>query len=212
MNKLLKGNTMKKGTILFILLIILSFNPKCSENQNLIKNKNQENKAIEIPKLAFKLLADSSVDPCSICAKKLIKQAFAILNRKFSANRKIIGNSSYYFVKTDECGPNEFILSSYKSREPYKPKEAESELLFPMLVFRFHTDKINLIGIQKENFTQSKYSMLMNKKSSSAEFQGEIKIIEYQYGDGPTYNYYKKKNQVQIHCKVLKLEKISTRI
>lgn len=191
---------------ILISLMIISNHINCNKNENLVKDGFKENQSIQVPKLALKLLVDSSVDPCPICAEKLKKQAFSILTNEFQINRKFVGNGTNKFVRTDECGLNEFVLTSYKKREIYKPENAESEMLFPLLVFKFYTDDINLIGIHRKNYTQKKFSMLMNEASKGTNFHGEIEIIEYKYGDGPTYNYFKKKNQVQVHCRILKLE------
>jgi hypothetical protein len=32
-----------------------------------------------------------------------------------------------------------------------------------------------------------------------------LEIVEFKYGDGPTYNYYPTGNQLQIHCRILSL-------
>ncbi len=198
---------MKRIIALGIFLFSLVFINCVKEQYKKELHETEIDEATEIPRLAFKLLIDSTLDPCPICVKKLEAEAFSILNRKYRIGRTIKGDELCRFTRIKECGPNEFVLSTYMKREPYFSAKDKSERQFPLLVFRFYTKSNRLVGISGDAFTEGKYSRIINSSPHGSLLKGEIEIIRYQYGDGPTYNYFPKKNQLLVHCRILVLEK-----
>ena len=198
---------MKKTIIIFLTLLLFIYLAGCPQRKNISKSDlaNKED-SFEIPRMAFKLLIDSTIDPCPICAKKVKDKAFSILNRYFKPGTLIKGNKICSFIRTNECDPNEFVLSCYKTRETYIHPKDKREKYFPLLVFKFHTVKNHLIGISKDKFTDKELARKINKSKLGSLFKGEIEIIKFSYGDGLSFNYFKKKNRVQVHCKILSLE------
>ena len=189
-----------------ILLLILSTAVLSLCGNEQYKTESALGRAFEIPRLAFKLIADSTIDPCPICVKKTQKQAFSRLNRKFIPGEIIIGNELCGFMRTEECGPNEFVLSCYKKRETYISQKDKPAIQFPLLIFRFHSKTKYLIGISRNDFTMDKYASLIKNSSFGSLLKGKIQIINYKFGDGISYNYFRKKNQVQVQCKILELK------
>ena len=163
--------------------------------------------ALEIPGDAFELLMESAEDPCSLCSAKLKRKAFAILERKFYPGKEIVGDKKCCFVRTSECGKNEFVLSCYEKRESFENEEKEQRH-YPRLTFIFHTKAYHYVGISEDDFSDDYFSKVYYNNSSHVRYEGRIKIITYKYGDKQTFNYYLKKNQIQIHCKVLELKKV----
>jgi len=191
---------MNKRIFIFSLLLLALF--ACGE----VQHKSEDNNSIEIPKIAFRLIVESTVDPCSICARKKMDEAVSILVRKYDVDKKIKSNESCGFTRAAECGKNEFVLSCYKQREPYFVPGDGSEKLLPLLVFRFHTLKEHLVGIAESDYTPENFSDTINTKNLNLTFYGDIEIINFKYGDGPSFNYYKEKNQVVVNCKVILLK------
>ncbi len=191
---------MKKIIILFLITSIFS---TCGKE--FFKTDTETDEATEIPRLAFKMLIDSELDSCPMCAKKTQTEALSILNRKYKVGRTLRGTELCGFNRIKECGPNEFVLSCYNKRELYVSPRDKIRRYFPMLIFRFHTENKNLKGIAKDDFTDERFSRLIKGNKRGAVFNGEIQIIGYQYGDGPAYNYFSKKNQIQVHCRILNL-------
>lgn len=181
---------------IFILVFILI---ECGEVQVIKKDSN----LIEVPRMAFKLIVESEVDPCSICARKKMDEAVSMLVRKYEVGKIIKIDKSCGFTRAAECGKNEFVLSCYKQREPYVVPGDGSEKLFPLLVFRFHTPKEHLVGIAESDYTPENYSDTINSMDLNSTSYSDIEIIYFKYGDGPSFNYYKEKNQVVVNCKVI---------
>lgn len=179
-----------RGLILLTALLIFS----CTEAQQ----KKEGDRAIEVPWTALKLIAESAVDPCKICSKMKLSEATAILVRKYEVGRIIKSTPSCAFIRTDECGENEFVLSCYKKREPYTVPGGAGEVFFPLLVFRFHTVENHLEGISRNDFTPERISAVINE-SIEKIFRGEGRVIMYEKGDGPSFNIYEDKNRVVVN-------------
>ena len=96
---------MKKGLSLLTLLVIVSSG---------IAGETEHPAAIELPKEAFELLAESASDPCSLCAVETRERAFKILNAAFKPGKILMSNNLCRFMRTDACGENE--LGNSKKR------------------------------------------------------------------------------------------------
>lgn len=163
--------------------------------------------SFEIPWAAFKLLADSTVETCPLCVTQDRRKAFAILSKEFMVGRRITGDSACGFVKTKECGANEIMLACYKGREFYRDVPEKGKAYFPLLKFKSHTDGDHLVGIQKEDYTDSSVAAMLAGATPDEDFEGEITIIPFAYGDGPAYKYNATENTLVVQCKIIRLNK-----
>lgn len=162
-----------------------------------------ENESFEPPRLVLKLIIDSYSEKCRICAKKTRNRAFKILNQYFYKGRIIQSRSDCSFIKTYINRNNELLPECYKTREIYRNTPEKGVEEFPLITFKFHTKKNHLIGILQKDYTHQKFEDIYRKSTYKDRFFIKIKIIYYKYGDGPTCNYFRDKNQLQVHCKIL---------
>ena len=174
---------MKKGLSILLLLAIASL---------VFAGEAETPAALDLPDEAFRLLAESASDPCSICAKETREQAFQLLNSAFIPGRILKSNHLCQFMRTDACGENELVLTCYLTSSP-------------LLTFRFHTTEKHLVGICTTDFTEKRFASEYCSGTTGTRFEGALEIIEYRYGDGPSYNYYCAGNNIQVHCKILGL-------
>ena len=177
---------MKKGLSVLTFLVIVSSG---------IAGETEQPAAIELPMEAFELLAESTSDPCSICAVETREKAFKILNVTFKPGKILRSNNLCRFMRTDACEENELILTC----NPAPP---------PFLTFRFHTTEKHLVGVSTPDFTEEKFARKYRGAAIGVLFEGAIEIVKYRYGDGPAYNYYIIGNHIQVHCKVLDLKRV----
>lgn len=188
-----------------IILLISIFTVSCAESQKTDIPVIPEEKEIEVPEMALKLIVDSIVDPCSTCRNKYRHQAINILNREFMPLRIIRSEGTCPFTRIQECGTNEFVLSCYKERKSYTPPQEPAPKLFPLIIFKIHTKNDHMIGIPGTDYTDEKYVSVINSKTPNSVFKGRIQLLKYSYGDGPAFNIIEEKNQVIIHCRILEL-------
>jgi len=161
----------------------------------------------EVPRLALKHLADSTVDPCPVCVEKLKKRAFRALDTGFSAGTVVSFDDACPLVKTEDCGKNELVPACSRVREEYRGRE-EQLLRFPLVLFRFHTRAYNLVGIGDKDYSSDTDGKLIEKQKTGSSFKGKLRIISYEYGDGASFNYSAQRNVVIIHCRLLDIKKI----
>jgi hypothetical protein len=152
---------------------------------------------------AFHLLAESSVDPCAICSKETRGKAFQMLNRELLPGR-IFKTSTDCLLLRSTSNENDLAPVCYPAGAPVKTREGEGQL--PRVAFRFHTSAKHLVGIAEKDFTGEQVAVGHLSAPSGTLFSGVLEIVEYKYGDGPTYNYYPTTNQVQVHCRLLDLK------
>jgi len=157
------------------------------------------------------LLAQGAQEDCSICGKKKREEAYRTLNSEFKPGLVIKSNPNCYFVKDTACDTNELLTTSCKQSMIGNLDLEENKILFPRVVFRFHTKKDHLVGINENLFTSNTFASIYSKALNNAPINTELEIIEYKYGDGITYNYYLKENKLQIHCKLLRFQIIETK-
>ncbi len=191
--------------ILYILIILntLIWTQNCSQNSQVIEKKDDN--YFEIPKMALKLLADNTIEPCRICVDKNKKKAFAALELEFTPGRIIAADKQFFITHSSECMENEMLLSSYTERERYIAEAEKTELYFPLIVFAFHTVEKHLVGIDKEDYTDTIIAQKINKIGKNSLLKGKIKIIRFDYGDGSSFVYSQKENVIKINCKVIGL-------
>lgn len=176
---------MKK--ILFILVLIVLM-PICGYGV-----------AFEFPQDVFRLLAETTVEPCSICVRQKLDRAFKILDAAFAPGKVMEFGSDCRLVKTGgglkpACYPTETSMKSLKEGE-----------IPPQVVFEFYTDEKQLVGITANDLTDGKIAGQYRKAEIGSAFVGRIKLVPYKYGDGPAYNYFPGTNRLVFHCQVLDL-------
>jgi hypothetical protein len=158
---------------------------------------------------ALQALTESSKDPCPICARQTKKKAFKIISTELRANRVLSSNHLCRFIRTTEFSVNELSLTCYPpfSGRVKEPTQDQGTVEFPLLTFRFHTPEQYLIGIAEKNFTPRVLGDQYHSLPPGTIFDGKLELIRYEYGDGPTYNYYPKRNHLEVHCRLLDLKK-----
>jgi hypothetical protein len=77
------------------------------------------------------------------------------------------------------------------------------------VVMRFHTADQRLIGVSKDDYTDEKTAEVFNSAPAGTRFTGSVVLIDYPYGDGPTYNYHVKTNRLHIHCRIQTLHRLN---
>jgi hypothetical protein len=180
--------TMMRIPVMFILTMALAIH--CSH-------------ALGLPDDALGLLAEASVDPCSICVKQKLARAFKIMNDRFIPGGVMETDEACRLVKTVSGDDNELSLSCYPSDALITSIKEDEQL--PQVVFRFYTPQKRLVGISKTDYTDNSTEDLFHASKPGTVFTGQIKLIMYKYGDGPTYNYFYETNKLLIHCRVLQL-------
>lgn len=158
---------------------------------------------------ALTLLAESSVDPCPICSKETRSKAFRMLNAELLPGRVVKTSAACLLVSaTTSSSESELAPSCYPAGAPVKKKEGEGEARLPRVTFRFHTTGRHLVGVAASDFTVEDLVADYRSAPAGTSFSGVLEIVEFKYGDGPTYNYYPTGNQLQIHCRFLSLSPI----
>jgi len=189
-----------KKIILSLIVVIMIVSPGTS-----LKKASP----LEIPMLALKALGESRVDECQYCVENLEKSAFRILNRYFVPGRVFLfeeKESSGLLLKSDVCEPGELLPSLYTKREKGKNSEGVS-FEFPLVVFYFHTVAHHHAGIARKVFTHDTIDLMYSGKNKTMgrAFTGRIRLIDYPYGNGKSFIYFRKRNILQVHCRVEKL-------
>ncbi len=177
-----------------VLCLLLLFVTACSA----VTEKPQRPSRIDLPTEAFELLNQSASDPCSICSKQMREKAFKVLNARFRPGMIVESSSHCQFMRSDLCGENELVLTCYPTA-------------VPLLTFKFHTAENHLVGISSTDFTERRFTNQYHTGPTGTVFEGVLRIVEYEYGDGPGYNYYPLRNHLQIHCRILDIKPVNTK-
>lgn len=183
-----------------ICILAVLFISACATEQE----QKKIHSCVEIPYLSLKLLAESTIDPCSICAKKLKRQAFSIIDEQFQPGRVLVFYADCAMLTTEQCDKNEFMISSYTGGE-YITAEDGAKVAFPTLVFKFHTESNHLVGIKRPDYTEKSVANTFNSFKKNEDFTGKVVIIPYEYGDGAAANYFSESNTLVIHVKLVSL-------
>jgi hypothetical protein len=158
---------------------------------------------------ALTLLAASSVDSCPICSKQTRSKAFQTLNDELTPGRILTTSAGCLLTRvTPSSGASELAPSCYPAGAPVKKTDGEGEARLPRVTFRFHTASRHLVGVAGSDFTVDDVVADYHSAPPGTNFSGVLEIIEFRYGDGPTYNYFPTGNHLQIHCRFLSLTAI----
>lgn len=167
--------------------------------------KTDASGSYEPPIMALKLFADARIDKCPICAENLLKKGISLFSREFPPGRKFAAGTSCGFEVLGDEKRNELVLSCMKKRAFYKKDEGGNELFFPLIVFRYHTEGQQMVGIDRAYLTSRENREIILKKERNSGFRGSILIVPYRYGDGRTFIFEKKENRLVVHCKILEV-------
>lgn len=149
---------------------------------------------------ALLLLNESSLETCSICAEQKKRKAFGLLDEALPPGAIIAGDQRCVFTRAAGPGRNEILLAC-DARPDQGPRTP--------VILRFHTPAQHLIGVSKEDYTEEKTAAEFNSAPPGSRFKGSVVLIDYPYGDGPTYNYHVKTNQLHIHCRIQSLQRLN---
>lgn len=149
--------------------------------------------AAGLPMEAFDLLTRSTVDSCAICAGETRRAAFRLLDDHYRPGMT---------VRSDSANP----LTSDAPRENHLVLAAQSTDTL-VLTFRFHTADNHLVGISEADRTDEALAVRCNTAPDGTLFVGVLQIVEFAYGDGPTYLYHPSRNHLEVQCKLLEIDR-----
>lgn len=159
---------------------------------------------VDIPLAAMRLIAESLLDTCPVCAEQNRKKAYTMLEKDYVQGMELFPPPDCAFIKTKDCGPTEFVPACYASRMPYDGPGGKKGAL-PLLVFRFHTAGEHLVGIDPRDFTTEAMASVFNRIRQDTPFDASIKVVAYRYGDGAAFNYSQSENRLTVHCSVIRM-------
>ncbi len=140
-----------------------------------------------VPSAALDLLARAVTETCPICAKGLRENAVALLAQALVPGRAVRFGPDCPLVPTSALGPLEYSASC---RE-------EADTMWPTVVFRVHTQKNHLVGVEEKDYTAS------GLLPGAAGFVGQARITCFAYGDGPGFSYFPDSHVLMIHLALL---------
>ncbi|MFY9167852.1 MAG: hypothetical protein WBM23_14445 [Desulfomonilia bacterium] len=161
--------------------------------------------AHDLPEEPLVLLTEAAEDPCSICAEQKRRKAFRILNEHFVPGREIRGGETCRMTKPD--GEDALVLTCYPS--PSLKDSLDDSGNATQVVFSIYTPQNRLVGIPESGYTAHDIYDLYRTSPAGTIFEGRIRLIEYAYGDGPTFNYFRQTNRLQFHCSIVELKPVT---
>lgn len=154
-----------------------------------------------VPSEALALLAQSKLEGCSSCARKLRNKAFQILDAALRPGLVVSEPSGCSWARPNDLDKSGLVLTCYPALFS-SGKDAGTVTAYPELIFQYHTRDKHLAGVDSEYYTEPDALKLLYASPLGTVFSGTIKIIPYPYGDGPCYNYESSFNRLVIHCQV----------
>lgn len=148
--------------------------------------------AADVPPEAKELLAESEADSCSICAREKRERAFRILEERFPPGAIVASDDDNLF-RVLPGGENELFLGDGAADHP-------------LLVYRFHTASTHLVGIAPEDLTDPSTASVLLAAPEDAAFRGMLRVIPYEYGDGPSFLHSAAKGRVVVMCRILAMD------
>ncbi len=154
---------------------------------------------------ALRMLAESRIDPCPICQKKLQRQALGQITKYIFPDRKIIFNTSCSLIKTQQTKDNELMLNTgYDSEIIINGKETN----LPYITLKFYTHENHIVGIDEKNYTSKEIQNIYKNLLYNKPVEAEVIIIPYKYSDFTSVMYLPERNALIIHCKIIRLQQI----
>ena len=160
-------------------------------------------RALDLPEDALRMIAETTTDPCPICVQRKLEEAFAVLAAKFQPGLVLETDGACRLMKTGPedvfrlsltCHPSAGLLQALA--EGQKP---------PDVAFVFYTSEKRLVGISEGDHTEGRIMDVFRGSPPGTVFEGQLKLISYRYGDGPSFNYLPTSNGLLIHCTILRL-------
>lgn len=161
--------------------------------------------AHDLPEEPLVLLTEAAEDPCSICAEQKRRQAFKILDEYFVPGREIGGSETCRMMKPDR--ENALVLTCYPSASLRDSLDHSGKAT--QVVFTIYTPENRLVGIPESGYTGKAVYDLYRASPAGTVFEGRIRFIEYAYGDGLTFNYFRQENRLQFHCVAVELKPVA---
>ncbi|MGQ9843275.1 MAG: hypothetical protein ACUVRK_06880 [Spirochaetota bacterium] len=177
------------GIIFFTLFLIYSYAHEC----------------ISIPFVPLRMLAESSIDPCPICQKKLQKQALSQIAKDIFPYRKLNFTASCNLIKTEKTNNNELLLAPNYDTNVVINGIATN---LPSIIFRFYTHKQHIIGIDEKDFTSEEIVHIYSNLLDNKPVRAEVIAIPFKYSDFPSIMYISERNALIINCKITSLQQI----
>lgn len=148
----------------------------------------------------LQILSGIADETCGICVKQQLKNAFGMLNIELKTGKIISTSTTCLFEKSERSGVNELNASCYSNDAACTN--------YPLLSFRFHTREVKLVGISLSDLTEKEISSEYEAYPDGL-FEGNVRIIKFQYGDGDSFDYFENTHHLLIHCKILKLKRVT---
>lgn len=154
---------------------------------------------------ALRMLAESRIDPCPICQKKLQKQALGQITKDIFPDRKIIFNISCSLMKTQQTKDNELLLlTSYDTKIMINGTETN----LPYIIFKFYIHENHIVGIDEKDYSSKEIQNIYKNLSYNVPVEAEVVAISYKYSDFASVIYLPERNALIIHCKIIRLQQI----
>ncbi len=160
---------------------------------------------VTIPFNALRMLAESRIDPCPICQKKLQKQALAIITKEVYPGKKIIFTTPCNLMKNQQTKDNELILiTGYDTKVIINGTETN----LPYIIFKFYTHENHIVGIDEKDYSSKEIQNIYKVLLDSKPVEAEVIAIAYKYSDFASAMYIPERNALIIHCKIVQLKQI----
>lgn len=164
--------------------------------------------SIDIPLMAFKILAESTVEKCPTCVYTMQKQAFKMIDAVFVPGKTIASGKEFTFIRNDTCEYGELLISTYKERIPISEEPGKEGPYLPLMTFNFHTGRHHLAGVKSQHFSPDTIDTVYGEPDDGKvrHFSGKIVLIPSNYGNGKAFIYFVKTNKIQVQCLVTELK------
>ncbi|MFH2100080.1 MAG: alpha/beta hydrolase, partial [Pseudomonadota bacterium] len=133
-----------------------------------------------VPDAALNLLGQAATETCSICARDLRKDAFAILARAMVPGREIRFRPDCPLVPAP--GSLEYAAACLEEADDTRPT----------VLFRVHTPESHLVGLKPGDLTPG--DLLPGPEG----FTGRARVVGFAYGDGPGFSFLPEANVLMI--------------
>lgn len=155
-----------------------------------------------VPEKAEVMLAESLCTSCGSVAMAKREKGIEMINQALPSGKILRSENNCHFLKTSECGENEFVSSCSMERVLYKT-EYGKKIYYPLVVFMFHSEDKHLIGIEKKNLSSRSVQIEFNKIDRYVYFSSEIILIPYKYAGERTFLFDATSNKIIVHCKII---------
>ena len=156
----------------------------------------------ELPVAAMNMLAEAKSETCVICQEKLRKKAFVILEKELQPGKTLTFSNSNCLVLKQ--GYASHLLKIQQIRSGSSDNEDIENR--PEVTFRFHTEPNHCTGISRNDYTGGAVVEKLKRMRPGVSLHGTVRLIEFKYGDGTCFNFFPKRNEIIIHCRILSLD------